>query len=267
MTTGKHGFYSTLALVSYVYDIPSETLRDLADKAHIRIFEHDEVIIHAGSVKQGETLSFFVVADGEVAVKDGRRLITKLIKGDSFGEWGISHQRGFRSADVVASRRTQLIELDEEAYHWMIIQHPTIQARIGKIRTLAPRLQLAQERALRKTKEEPQGIRSVIEEMKTTKLSAFAVFSEVQRFDQGLPVVIEGKAADGFYILLSGHLTVRTGDKVVSELSEGDVFGEIGLMEGGRRTATIEVISADAEVLSNLRIHAEFSKAGLRSPT
>jgi CRP-like cAMP-binding protein len=239
----------TLALVSYLYDSPAETLKGLVDKAHIRVFERDEVIIHAGPVKQGETLSFFVVADGEVAVKDGRRLITKLIKGDSFGEWGISHQRGFRTADVVASRRTQVMELDEEAYHWMITQHPIIQARIGKIRTLVPRLQLAQARAVRNTKEDPQRIRSVIEEMNTARLSAFAVFSEVKRFEQGMPVVIEGEAADGFYILLSGYLRVITGRAVVGELSEGDVFGEIGLIEEGKRMATIEVVSADAEVL------------------
>ena len=239
----------TLALVSYLYDIPSETLKGLADRAYIRVFERDAVIIQAGPVKQGETLNFFVVADGEVAVKDGRRLITKLIKGDSFGEWGISHQRGFRSADVVASRRTQLIELDEEAYHWMVTKHPAIQARIGKIRTLVPRLQLAQARAVRKTKEEPERIRSVIEEMNTTQLSAFAVFSEVKRFEQGMPVVIEGEAADGFYILLSGYLRVITGGIVVGELSEGDVFGEMGLIEDGKRMATIEVVSADAEVL------------------
>jgi CRP-like cAMP-binding protein len=239
----------TLALVSYLYDIPSETLKGLADRAYIRVFERDAVIIQAGPVKQGETLNFFVVADGEVAVKDGRRLITKLIKADSFGEWGISHQRGFRSADVVASRRTQLIELDEAAYHWMVTKHPVIQARIGKIRTLVPRLQLAQARAVRKTKEEPQRIRSVIEDMNTTQLSAFAVFSEVKRFDQGMPVVIEREAADGFYILLSGYLRVITDGIVVGELSEGDVFGEMGLIEDGKRMATIEVISADAEVL------------------
>jgi CRP-like cAMP-binding protein len=184
-----------------------------------------------------------------VAVKDGRRLIAKLLKADSFGEWGISHQRGFRVADVVASRRTQLLELDEEAYHWMVAQYPVIQARIGKIRALLPRLQLAQARAIRQSQEDPQRIRSVLEEMKATQLSAFAVFSEVKRFDQGLPVMIEGEAADGFYILLSGHLAVITGGAVVGELSEGDVFGEMGLMEGGKRMATIEVVSADAEVL------------------
>ncbi len=36
---------------------------------------------------------------------------------------------------------------------------------------------------------------------------------------------------------------------MTSELSEGDVFGEVGLLEGGKRTAAVEVASADAEVL------------------
>jgi CRP-like cAMP-binding protein len=66
---------------------------------------------------------------------------------------------------------------------------------------------------------------------------------------ESMPVVIEGERADGFYILLSGYLTVITGGAVVAELSEGDVFGEIGLIEEGKHMATIEVVSADAEVL------------------
>ncbi len=36
---------------------------------------------------------------------------------------------------------------------------------------------------------------------------------------------------------------------LIAELSEGDVFGEVGLIEGGKRIATVYVMSADAEVL------------------
>ena len=241
---------STLALVHYLYDVPTETLEGLVDRATMRVFEGGDVIIRQGPVPKGELLSFFVVADGEVAVKNGRRLIIKLIKTDTFGEWGISHQRGFRSADVVASRRTQLLEFDEQAYRWMVARHPVIQERIGRIRALLPRLQLTQARTVQLTQDDPQRTRSVIEEMTTSQLSAFAVFSEVKQFSHGMPVVLEGEVANGWYILLSGHLTVNINGNVVSELSEGDVFGEVGLIEGGKRTATIRVVSADAEVLS-----------------
>src|SRR5262245_29570465 len=55
--------------------------------------------------------------------------------------------------------------------------------------------------------------------------------------------------ADGFSTLLSGHLAVGTGGRFTSELSEGDVFGEIGLLEGATHEASVTVVSADAEVL------------------
>lgn len=239
----------TLESVSYLYDVPAETLEGLLEMAKIRTLEGDETIIRKGPVNKGEDLHFYVIADGEVAIKDGNRLIAKLSKPNSFGEWGISHQRGFRVADAAAFRPTQLMDLDEEAYHWMVRRHPAIQERIGKIRGLLPRLQLAQARARQKTQHDPQRTRSVIEDMNSSQLSTFAVFSEVKKFNHGESVVVEGEEADGFYILLSGHLTVTVKGKVVGDLSEADVFGEVGLLERGKRMASVQVTSADAEIL------------------
>ena len=193
-------------------------------------------------------MHFQIIADGRVSVRDGRRVITTLGKGDTFGEWGISHQRGFRAADVVADRPTQTIRLSEEQYHWLVGKHPVIQERVNKIRSLLPRLQLAQERARLKAALEP-GARSVIEHMTSSQLSGFAIFSRIKEFKQGHHVLVEGDEADGFYILLSGHLAVGTEGRFIGELSEGDVFGELGLLEGGTREANVTVVSADAEVL------------------
>lgn len=238
-----------LELVSYLYDVPRETLLGLLDMAKVRTFPAEAVVIHQGVLPRGEAPTFFVVSDGEVAVKDGRRLITTLIKGDSFGEWGISHQRGFRTANVVATRHTQLLEFDEAVYHWMVAKHPIIQERIGRIRSLLPKLQLAQSRVVQQTRQDPERVPSLIADMSPGQLSAFAVFSEIKQFAQGMAVVTEGDVADGFYILLSGHLMVQANGHIIGELSEGDVFGEVGLITGGLRTATVYVGSADAEVL------------------
>jgi len=41
----------------------------------------------------------------------------------------------------------------------------------------------------------------------------------------------------------------RIEGRLVGEVSEGDVFGELGLLEGGTREANVTVVSADAEVL------------------
>src|SRR6266478_2763989 len=234
--------------VAYLYDVSSTTLETLLHGAEIVTNFPDEVIIRKGPVAPGVPMHFQIVADGRVSVRDGRRVITTLSRGDTFGEWGIGQQRGFRAADVVADRPTQAIRLSEEQYHWLVGKHPVIQERVSKIRSLLPRLQLAQERARLKAALEP-GARSVIEHMTSSQLSGFAIFSQIKEFKQGHHVLVEGDEADGFYILLSGHLAVGTEGRFISELSEGDVFGELGLLEGGTREANVTVVSADAEVL------------------
>jgi CRP-like cAMP-binding protein len=234
--------------VAYLYDIPSDTLETLLHGAEIVNHVPDEVIIRKGPVAPGEPMPFQIIADGRVSVRDGRRVITTLGKADTFGEWGISHQRGFRAADVVADRPTQAIRLSEEQYHWLVGKHPVIQERVSKIRSLLPRLQLTQEHARLKAALEP-GARSLIEHMTSSQLSAFAIFSGIKNFRRGQHIIVEGDEADGFYILLSGHLAVGTEGRFIGELSEGDVFGELGLLEGGTREASVTVVSADAEVL------------------
>ena len=234
--------------VAYLYDVPSDTLETLLHGAEIVTHFPDDVIIRKGPVAPGEPMPFQIIADGRVSVRDGRRVITTLGKADTFGEWGISHQRGFRAADVVADRPTQTIRLSEEQYHWLVGKHPVIQERVSKIRSLLPRLQLAQEHARLKAAREP-GARSLIEHMTSSQLSGFAIFSGIKEFKQGQHILVEGDEADGFYILLSGHLAVGTEGRLIGELSEGDVFGELGLLEGGTREANVTVVSADAEVL------------------
>ena len=147
----------TMRSVAYLYDIPSDTLETLLHGAEVVTHFPDEVIIREGPVAPGEPVHFQIIADGRVSVRDGRRVVTTLGRADTFGEWGISHQSGFRAADVVADRLTQTIRLSAEQYHWLVGKHPVIQERVSKIRRLLPRLQLAQERARLKAALEPGG--------------------------------------------------------------------------------------------------------------
>src|SRR5207245_4053716 len=122
---------------------------------------------------------------------------------------------------------------------------PSRRRRVGRLRALFHRLALAQEHARRKAALEP-GARSLIEHMTSSQLSSFAIFSRITELKQGHHILVEGDEADGFYILLSGHLAVGTEGRFIGELSEGDVFGELGLLEGGTREASVTVVSADA---------------------
>jgi CRP-like cAMP-binding protein len=246
--TRKRLLLETIRLVGYLYDTPLEVLRELLDRAAVLEWAPDEFIIRKGPVAAAEPLHFFVVADGEAAVKDGRRLLARLGKADSFGEWGISHQRGFRVADVVATSPCQCLRLGEAEYWWLVDRQPAIQGRISRLRRLLPRLELARERARLRADGGTEG-RGILEHLTTSQLTGFALFGETRTLPRGAVVIREGDPADAFYVLLSGHLRADVGDRSVRELAEGDGFGEIALLQGGRRTATVSVVSADADVL------------------
>jgi CRP-like cAMP-binding protein len=239
----------TLRLVGYLYDTPLPVLEELLQGADVVDWKRDEVIIRKGAVDSGEPLHFFVIADGEVAVRDGRRLLARLVKADSFGEWGISHQRGFRMADVVATHPCRCLRFTEAQYWWLIERQPVVQERISRIRSLVPRLEVAQQRARYQEDRTLAEGRRLLAPLTANQLTGFALFSELQTFRQGEPILIEGGPADGFYVLLSGHLQATVAGQPVGELSEGDGFGEMGLLTGGTRAATITVVSADADVL------------------
>ncbi|MBM3225796.1 MAG: cyclic nucleotide-binding domain-containing protein, partial [Candidatus Tectomicrobia bacterium] len=238
-----------LGLVSYLYDSPFEIMDELLRRCTLHMFEPDEVIIQAGQVHYTEPLTFYVIADGQVEVSDNGRVLSRLYKGDSFGEWAISHQRGFRLTDVIARRPTQVMEFNEDTYRWLTEKHQVVQPRIGKIRELWPKLQAVRARARQKSAQDVSRTRSVIEDMNSSQLAAFAVFGEVRRYQRWEAVVTEGEAADGLYVLLSGHLQVSAKGKAIGELTEADVFGELGLLEARERMATVRVASADADIM------------------
>jgi CRP-like cAMP-binding protein/L-ascorbate metabolism protein UlaG (beta-lactamase superfamily) len=238
----------TLRLVSYLYDVPSATLERLVALGRERVFAPGDVVVRRGPVDPSDPRHFYVLLDGELTVLNGKRLLTKLGKADTFGEWGISQPRGFRVADVVAVRHSQALELDGEAYRWLVAAHPAIQGRIHRFRILLLALQAARLSAAWMPGDSRAGT-SLLTTMSLGELAAIAVFGETQRATHGTRILSEGERADCFHVVLSGHLTVSLGGHLLSDLAEGDVFGEMALLEGGVRTATVEVASAEAELL------------------
>jgi CRP/FNR family transcriptional regulator, cyclic AMP receptor protein len=62
-----------------------------------------------------------------------------------------------------------------------------------------------------------------------------------QRFMEGATIVREGDEGDSFFVIVEGQATVRNArGKSVNQLVPGDFFGEISLLDGGARTASVE---------------------------
>jgi len=64
-------------------------------------------------------------------------------------------------------------------------------------------------------------------------------------FPAGKQVVVEGKRGVGFFLILDGSAAVTIGGREVRMLGPGDYFGEMALLHGEERSATV---TADSEL-------------------
>lgn len=71
-------------------------------------------------------------------------------------------------------------------------------------------------------------------------------------FHPGDVIAEAGEEGLAFYVITSGEADVRRGPKSVATLIPGDFFGEVSLIDGGPRTATV-VAKTPMKVLSILR--------------
>jgi CRP-like cAMP-binding protein len=72
------------------------------------------------------------------------------------------------------------------------------------------------------------------------QLKRLADSATEERYMEGARIVRQGEEGDSFFIIVEGQARVanRSG-KTVNELLPGDFFGEISLLDGGVRTATV----------------------------
>jgi CRP-like cAMP-binding protein len=61
-------------------------------------------------------------------------------------------------------------------------------------------------------------------------------------FEDGTVIVPEGEEGLGFYLLLSGEARVLQGDREINRMTAGDFFGEIALLEGTPRVASVVAV-------------------------
>jgi CRP/FNR family transcriptional regulator, cyclic AMP receptor protein len=58
-------------------------------------------------------------------------------------------------------------------------------------------------------------------------------------FPAGRVLCTEGKSGGDFFVLLSGAADVTRKGRKIAKMAPGDFFGEIALVDGGPRTATV----------------------------
>ena len=98
---------------------------------------------------------------------------------------------------------------------------------------------------------------------------------KLRRFLAGQTIIREGDPADSFFILTRGAASVRRngpdGEREISTLKAGDFFGEVGLLTGTPRNATVratapsEVLELDADGFRDLVESSQATKDRVRT--
>ena len=84
--------------------------------------------------------------------------------------------------------------------------------------------------------------------MPSEELAQIAEIADEQAIDAGDPVFAEGEMGDALYLVIEGSVRVHKGDKQIALLGVRDVVGEMAVLDGEPRSASVTVVK-DAALL------------------
>ena len=71
---------------------------------------------------------------------------------------------------------------------------------------------------------------------------------DAHQIEAGSVIFREGEAADQLFVIKSGEVRIQIGNRTTTELSAGDIFGEMALIDNEPRSATA-VAMTDVELV------------------
>jgi len=180
-------------------------------------------------IQQGANADrFFILTKGEVEVVREREhqpevQLAHLHSGSFFGEIGLLHHVN-RTATVRAVTKVETLALDRDSFSTVVAEADLTSAELARV---------VQRRLMSSTLAD--ALPKLLNEEVASALDQF----ELRTFGPGETVIREGDAPDKFYIVAEGQAEVTKGHHV-AWLREGQYFGEIGLLNGCARTATVK---------------------------
>jgi CRP/FNR family transcriptional regulator, cyclic AMP receptor protein len=79
----------------------------------------------------------------------------------------------------------------------------------------------------------------LFESLSESQLDELASSFEARSVSPGTRLTGEGASGYSFFVLADGQASVTVDGAAVAALGDGDCFGEVAILDGGRRTATV----------------------------
>ena len=223
-----------LPLIPLFSDLKKEELSRVMEKIRVKQFHKRAMICQEG--EPGD--SIFIISRGKVGIFRQNRQrekiwISELKEGDFFGEFGFfSNSR--RGASVEALEDTEVLEVSKQDLQEITREFPHVSGVLFRF---------YKERVLDTLLATSVLFRSLSPLERKEILGKFTV----EEFATGAMVLEEGAPGEFLYIIKTGEVEVFTLDAQgqrlpLGRLKEGDFFGEISLLTGRPRTASVRVL-------------------------
>ncbi|NRD53525.1 cyclic nucleotide-binding domain-containing protein [Corallococcus exiguus] len=221
------GTWDALPSIPLFSDLPRDAFIQLFERCPLRRFGPGERILAQGS--HGD--AFYVICEGNVRVfreEDGRRQdLATLEVGAFFGEMALLSGAPRAASVESASDDTQVLEISAAVLATLSRSHPPVAKALKKF---------CRERLLANVMNSSALFRPFNRKDRRNLVERF----RARDVERGEVIIREGDATDGLYVVLSGEVEVHKGGQRLSTLKEGDLFGEISLLQKTPATATVE---------------------------
>ncbi len=230
----------------------SEALATLAEKELAEISARLEpVTYNPGDLifQQGDASDrFYILVRGEVEViktlPDGRNVLTAVLEnGQYFGEAGLLHNapRG-ATVRVTAAGDAAVMAMERDTFAQLIRENKLTNDSVAGLM----RQRMTAEQFL-----------AALPDATQTTLYGLGKDVEHQIYQPNEIIIHKGEEADRFYVIIRGDVEVIQPDQenaVIARLSSGQYFGEIGLLRGGVRIATVRAAADEDDVVELVAI-------------
>ncbi|MDY7231086.1 cyclic nucleotide-binding domain-containing protein [Hyalangium rubrum] len=210
-------------------DLPREAFIELFERCPLRRFSQAQRVFEQGS--RGD--AFYVICEGSVRVfrQEGaqRKEIATLGSGAFFGEMALLSGSPRMAAVESASEDTQLLEISAPVLSELSLRYPQVARALRKF---------CRDRLLSNV----MGTSALFQPFGRKDRRTLVEKFRAREVKKNEVIIHEGDRVDGLYVVLSGEVEARKGDQVLSRLKEGELFGEISLLQKTPATATVLAI-------------------------
>lgn len=242
-------------------DLPRDALQGVSKRLLLRHVPKDELVYAEGT--PGNAL--YIIESGQVKIvsdaENERDVFVHLQAGDFFGEMALLTGKS-RSSAARAETNTNLWMLYRSDFDELLVQYPAVSLALS--RTLSERLVQADQRFV----ERHLRRMSLLVGLSSKQLEDVSARLRPAKYRSGEVILTEGTPGDVMYLIEWGRVEVLSRadgrSRVLAILGEGDFFGEMALLTGNPRSATVRAVT-DVDLLA---LHQpDFDELVLKYPT